>query len=118
MGGTMKVSHYKYLDIAFPMFLKNIGHGDKWEWNCGIVTAHGDKGYSYRNDWEERNIPFHEGMVLYLLTYMNPWANEARNTNHGFIDPKEWVINNYDRFKNDIPKVGIDINYNDVKDLW
>jgi hypothetical protein len=114
----MKVSHYKYLDIAFPMFLKNIGYGDKWEWNCGIVTAHGDKGYCYRDDWEEHDIPFHEGMAVYLLTYMNPWANEVRNTDNGFVDPREWVINNYDRFKNDIPKVGVDINYDDVKDLW
>jgi hypothetical protein len=100
------------------MFLENIGHGDKWKWNGGIVVAHGDKGYCYSDEWEEHGIPFHEGMVVYLLSYLAPWGNEVRNTDHGFVDPKEWVIDNYDKFKDDIPKVGVDIDYDDVKSIW
>ena len=114
----MKIDHYKYLDIAFPMFLENIGIGCRWNNNCGIVTSHGDKEYFYESPWEDEGIPFHEGMVLYLLTYFKPYCDEVRETENGWVAPIDWVIDNYKRFKDHIPVVGKDIDPEKVRSIW
>lgn len=92
------MSHYDYLDRTFPSFLKKLGIN--FEDRCpGIIVSHGDKCYAYEGKWEENNISFEHGVSLYLLTYLRPWSEEVRETKNGWVDPSDWVINNYEKFK-------------------
>jgi hypothetical protein len=87
------INHYDYLDKNFFDFLRKLGLSeDTIEGNCGIVRAHGDKGYGYRYFWEEKGIPFHKGMALYLLSYIRPFSKTCRETEKGWVDPGKWVV--------------------------
>lgn len=96
-------NHYDYLEAHLPEFFRAIGLG--WEANAGIISAHGDKAYSYRYTWEELGIPFAHGVALYLLTYCYPFDLEVRQTEGGWVAPKDWVVDNYERFKYHLPEV-------------
>lgn len=94
-------NHYKYLDLVLPDFFKKVGIN--WDWNADIVGAHGDKGYGYKDKWEKHRIPFHKGMAVYLMTYCRPYAKEVRETEQGWVDPSDWVIENYEKFEHFLP---------------
>lgn len=100
----MRVNHYKYLDKYFFVFLKNMGY-DYGNFHGGIVTAHGDKCYGYRRRWEEAGLPFAHGVAIYLLTYLDPWEAETRETEDGWVDCCEWIIKNKDRFLPFLPPI-------------
>ena len=92
------MSHYDWLNEHLPDFFESVGV----DWNTcpGIVSAHGDKGYGYRYQWEEAGIPFEHGMAVYLLTYVHPFGNEVRELQSGkWVAPGDWVADNYYRFK-------------------
>jgi len=95
-------NHYDYLEKHLPTIFKTVGIN--WDWNGGIIGAHGDKGYCYKNKWEKAGIDFCHGMVLYLMTYCQPYSDDVRQTKEGFKDPSEWVIENYNKFKNILPQ--------------
>jgi len=69
----------------------------------GMITAHGDKCYGYRAEWDAAGIPFEHGVAIYLLTYCSPYSKESRETEEGWVDPWRWVIANYERFKPHLP---------------
>jgi hypothetical protein len=90
-------SHYDWLEIYLPKFLKELGIDMDQE--CpGIIGAHGDKAYSCKNTWKENGIEFFHGIAIFFLTYLHPWENECRETENGWIDPYKWVIENKDKF--------------------
>ena len=94
-------NHYDYLEAHLPEFFKAVGvNWDVWR---GIVSAHGDKAYTYRYEWEKLGIPFAQGVALYLLSYCEPYAQEVRETTNGWVAPKDWVAANYDRFRCHLP---------------
>lgn len=94
------MSHYKYLDEHLEAFWLNVrGRTLEEDWAAGIVSAHGDKGYGYRSDWEQAGIPFEHGMAIYLLTYTDTLGNTPKH------ESCQWVIDNYDRFKQFLPAV-------------
>jgi hypothetical protein len=88
------MSHYKWLDVNLKQFFANVGI-DMERGNGGIISAHGDKGYSYRDEWERAGIPFEHGMAIFLLSYITPFANEVRDTPGGWVPPVKWVLANY-----------------------
>lgn len=92
-------SHYDWLEENFQVFLNRLGA----EASNGLIIAHGDKCYQYRDDWAAKGIPFPHGVAMYLLLSMNPYCKEVRQTINGWVDPRHWVINNYDRFKEHLP---------------
>ena len=93
-------SHYTWLEQNFYPFLRRIGVSeDVISWNQGIISSHGDKCYGYRNYWEMNNVPFHHGVALYMLTYIEPWSKKCRDTPVGWVPVNEWVVSNYPRFK-------------------
>ena len=95
-------NHYDWLDEHLPTFFKNVGVS--FEKNAGIIVAHGDKCYQYRDRWEFEYIPFDHGVAIYLLSYVHPYADEVRETvDNTWVDPKEWVIANYQRFSRFLP---------------
>jgi len=90
-------NHYKYLERHLPEIFEKVGIN--WDWNKGIISAHGDKGYGYKNLWKEAEIEFPHAMAIYLISYCKPYSEEVRNTKDGWIKPDQWVVDNYDRFK-------------------
>lgn len=104
-------NHYEYLDAHIATFLLRLTKQTLMElWCSGIVGAHGDKCYQYKDGWEKRGISFERGALLYLLTYVPPYSKEVRevikwNGSHydkSWVDPYTWVIENYKRFEYDI----------------
>jgi len=95
-------SHYDYLKEHFMDFYNNVCEAEcVFPSHCvneGIIVAHGDKCYSYRDKFESNGIPFAKGVAIYLLSYLNPWDNEVRETANGWVAPDEWVVDNKSRF--------------------
>lgn len=86
-------SHYTYLDAMLEPFWNQAFSQTPDEMYCaGIVGAHGDKCYSYRDQWEKEGIPFHVGALLYLLTYTKAFEDNEKSNSC------QWVIDNYYRY--------------------
>lgn len=96
-------SHYDWLDANLPEIFEKLGI--KWEWNAGIVGAHGDKAYSYQREWKKAGIHFFHGVAIFLLTYCQPYGEEVRQTENGWVPVGKWVIDNYERFKHALPEI-------------
>ena len=98
-------SHYDWLDENFTTFLINLGMSkERADWEMGLISAHGDKCYTYRDSFDKANIPFEQGVAMYLLTYIKPWNKEVRETENGWVNPVDWIIKNKDRFLKFLPK--------------
>jgi len=90
---TKTINHYKFLDRYLDAFwIEVFGKSLDDMWCSGIVSAHGDKGSCYRRDWENAGISYYEGMMIYMLTYTKEMNDEQYKS-------KEWVINNYSKYK-------------------
>lgn len=90
-------NHYQYLESVLPRFFDLVGVD--FDSNAGIISAHGDKCYGQRMEWEERGIPFNHGVAVYLLTHVRPYGKEVRGGSGEWVSPVDWVANNYNRFK-------------------
>jgi hypothetical protein len=96
-------NHYKYLDAHLPTFLYLLLNDDE---HFGLVGAHGDKCYQYREYWKAKGIPFEHGCLIYLLSYLYPYSSEVRETRtynnedgsklDTWVDPCKWVIQMYE----------------------
>ena len=94
-------SHYDYLEEVLPDFFEAIGV--RWDFNRGIVGAHGDKAYCYRQKWEENGLHFYHGVAIFLATYCRPYAQEVRETEDGWVYVEDWILRNKDRFLPHLP---------------
>lgn len=101
----MRFVHYRWLDVHLPAFLEATKVGGGWDMNAGIITAHGDKMYGYRDQWEAAGLHFAHGCAICMLTYCSPYGNEVRETKEGWIAPGDWVVQNKDRFLHLLPPV-------------
>lgn len=88
------VNHYTWLEENFKEFVRLLGL-DTDRVHSGLISAHGDKAYSYRMTWELHGIPFPHGVAMFLLSYCRPYSDEVRETSDGFVDVQQWVIDNY-----------------------
>jgi len=91
----MDMKSSKELERKFPIFLKNIGKEDQVKYAESIIICDSDKCDQYRVVWEKNNIPFVDGVVIYLITKMEPYCEEARVT----ISPSEFVIKYFETFR-------------------
>lgn len=90
-------SHYDYLQVMLEPFWKLVFDKTPSEmWCGGIVSAHGDKCYSYRSDWEKAGISFQHGALLYLLTYTKELGDRPKH------ESMEWVTENYPKYLDQI----------------
>lgn len=97
------LSHYVWLNQNAPAFFAALGlPADKY---MGLISAHGDKCYSYNDQWIDAGIPFEHGVAIYLLTYIAPWSKTARPdpSENKYINPGQWVISHYPVFKHLLP---------------
>jgi len=90
------INHYDWLDENLQDFFEKLSINNV---NNGIITAHGDKCYSFRDKWEEAGIPFPHGVAVYLLSYIHPWSDTCRNTDAGWKPVDDWVIETYPQVK-------------------
>lgn len=90
-------SHYNYLDNMLASFwIKVFGKTLEETWNAGIITAHGDKCYGYKDDWKKAGIIFSRGAMLFLLTYTKELGDTPKH------ESCQWVIDNYQHY---LPKI-------------
>lgn len=89
-------SHYDYLKDHLKPFWNRVFENDFDP--RGMISAHGDKAYGYKEYWEEHGIDFGRGMLLFLLTYAVLSYDETHTS-------KEWVVENYGKYKNIIEEV-------------
>ena len=94
-------SHYYWLEQNLQTFFSRLGIKEE----NGIISAHGDKCYSYQDKWEKAGIPFPHGVAIYLLSYLRPYDTEVRETKNGWVKVEDWVIVNYPKFKPHLPSV-------------
>jgi len=101
------MNHYDFMDLYLPKFFGDVKVDGGWECNCGIISSHGDKFYGYKYKWEEAGIHFFHGCMIMMLTYCSPYGNETRDRVPGirWVDPSQWVIDNYNRFKEFLPSI-------------
>lgn len=86
-------THYWYLDEMLESFWKEVFGKAASEMFCGgMVSAHGDKAYSYKQEWKEAGINFYRGSLLYLLTYTKELGDTPKH------ESGKWVIDNYYKY--------------------
>lgn len=92
LGNFSYFGHYDYLEFVVDEFWELVFGKITSEMHCaGIIGAHGDKGYGYKTDWEEANIPFNHGILLFLLTYTKVMDKKK-------YESCQWVIDNYPKY--------------------
>lgn len=96
-----KVNHYKWLEKHLPQFFENLGLNVPYAQS--LIQSHGDKCYTQDYIFEKNGIPFHQGVAIYLLTHVSPYDKEVRQTDHGWVDPFQWIIENKERFLPHMP---------------
>lgn len=84
----------------FSIFLKNIGKEEQIPYAESIIICDADKCTQYQKIWEENNIPYEHGVMIYLITKMQPYNKEARK----IISACDFVIKHYKKFKKYIPQ--------------
>lgn len=104
------MSHYDYLEQHFEAFYRKLCETEKLLLtnevvNGGIIVAHGDKCYQYKDEWERSGLAFEHGVAIYLLTFIWPWSSEVRDTTAGWVAPSTWVLQNSGRFLTYLPPV-------------
>ena len=60
-----------------------------------LNLCHGDKAPQYEERWKVAGVPYHYGLSLYLLSYLPPYSATVRYVNEGWVDPCQWVIDQY-----------------------
>lgn len=90
---------YKELERKFPIFLNNIGKSNQIPYASSIISCDADKCEQYRKTWENAGIPYIKGVMIYLISKMNPYNKEARVT----ISASDFVLKHFSEFDNLIP---------------
>lgn len=92
------MSHYDYLEQHLNDFWIAVRGKPLDNDGCaGIISAHGDKGYQYRDFWEKAGIHFYHGMMLYMLTYTSELGDTPK------WESRHWVVDNYPKYKSVLP---------------
>lgn len=116
VGINQMVDHLKYLNKHLKTFLDRLDLDLSEEAVKTLIRGHGTEGSVVRMTWEKMNIPYAQGMAIYMLTHISPFNKESRETTQGWIDPFRWVSENFDRFKDLLP--AIDYTDPEIESLW
>jgi hypothetical protein len=78
-----------------------------------LDLAHGDKAAQYEERWVAAGVPYHRGLMIYLLSFLPPYTGLVRQTHQGWVDPCQWVIDRYrDEYIEIFEQVAALNNYN------
>lgn len=105
-----RMSELDYLIKYYPVFWESLtGKPLKGALDGGINNTishlyHSDKSHQYQDAWIDADIHPFNGTMLYLLTHELPWSEECRVLSapgkaYGWLDPNQWVMDNYERFR-------------------
>jgi hypothetical protein len=86
-------NHYNFLEANFNTILTRMGRTDLIGRSGNFVSS-GDKYYQYKDRWEKAGIPFFHGAAMYHLMELI-YIHEVRETRSGWVEPYQWVIDNY-----------------------
>ena len=90
---NFELSHYDYLELVINEFWRGVfGKTTSEMWCAGIIGAHGDKAYGYKDQWDDAGIHFARGVLLFLLTYTKELGDTPKH------ESCEWVIANYQKY--------------------
>jgi hypothetical protein len=81
-------SHYAYIEKHGAWFSEQLVVDDI----NSILVAHGDKSRQYEDIFKTLNVSSNKGAMVYLLSFLKPYSNEVRDTNHGWISVESWLI--------------------------
>jgi hypothetical protein len=96
----MDENQYHFIDRVLPALLEQLGLPSD---SCGgLSSAHGDKFYSLRRDYKDLGYHFNFGAIVGILSYIDPFSQECRDTETGWVCPTKWNLNNLSRFEGDI----------------
>lgn len=85
----MEINHYNYIEENGQQFSSDV----KSPFDIStMLVAHGDKCYQYKDKWKKHGVPFHIGVMIYLLSYILPWSSTVRKTDNGWVLPDNWVV--------------------------
>jgi hypothetical protein len=96
--GLFIMNHYEWLQLHLVSFFEKIGINDNDP--NGMIVSHGDKAEQYKDVWLEHNIPFEQGVAIYLASYYYPYSDTVRQTKNGFVAPVNWVIEKHKIWNN------------------
>lgn len=90
---NLNINQYHYCDMMLnPFWLRVFGKTADEMWCGGIVSAHGDKAYGYKSQWEKAGVPFNRGVLIFLLSYTKELGDRPKH------ETREWVIENYSKY--------------------
>lgn len=86
-------NHYEYLYIVLPLIWKFIyGVNLDQSWLTDIIKTFGNKISNHKYEWNQDDIKFNRGALLYILTYSKDY-NKSNDINRS-----QWVMDNYLKF--------------------
>ena len=88
------ISHYTFMDKHIESFYKEILKEDYIGGYDGYVSAHGDKFYSERTNYKDRNIGFAVGVMIGMIVcYVKKYRKEHEKKGYN----SEWYWNTFDK---------------------
>ena len=88
------ISHYTFMDKYIESFYKEILKEDYIGGYDGYVSAHGDKFYSERTNYKDRNIGFTVGVMIGMIVcYVKKYRKEHEKKGYN----SEWYWNTFDK---------------------
>lgn len=98
MQAKLRGDHYLWMKRHLGAFLKAAtGESALASGVSSLISAHGDKGYCYRNAWDEAGIPFAHGMALLMLVFVEHRDQLTR--------AEDWVIEQYPSYRKTLEQV-------------
>lgn len=95
--------HYTWLELNLPSFFKSVGLNP--EYASGSIGSSGDKCYGAIHKFEEAGLHFYHGVAIYIILGFSPFSEKVRNTENGWVDPFQWIVENKDQFTPYLPEV-------------
>ena len=95
--------HYKWLEENLPSFFESIGLNPQYA--LGSISAGGDKCYGAAYKFEQAGLHFYHGVAIYLALGFDPFSDKVRNTQDGWVDPFQWIVDHKNEFTPFLPEV-------------
>jgi len=87
------ISHYTFMDKHIEPFYKEILKDDYIGGYNGYVSAHGDKFYSEKSNYKDRNIRFAVGVIIGMMIV---YTKKYRKIHEKDQFSWEWYWNTFD----------------------
>jgi len=86
-------SYFRYVlssGLAFTQYLQCSDITD-------LLKQYGYKAYNYKTYWEDKGIPFERGLMLFLLSKIEPFSGTVGKVGDTYVREEEWVVEMYQK---------------------